>query len=291
MGRKKKKNLRERLNRYHAKPDSAAYRECHAEAVAAGIRLPSRDWPFPDPVAADDGAAAAAARATPPQPEGGGGRAEPDPASGDDDSERDVATRELRFESPVKKTTLKKRKERANARVELAKKVKVADAHRRDAEARALEQRARRRAKAIRDDFADDDDGTLMTHTLIMLGRDRVWGAAMMQTVERMYPVATRMLENARAFLKNFPTRTAADRRLKLGFLSGVVGDSIDNVVTDADLARDLQVDRRDITRAREIRLVTADPEARPEMILTLSKEPKSRVANLHKLRCTSLLL
>ena len=282
MGRKKKKNLRERLNRYHAKPDSAAYRECHAEAVAAGIRLPSRDWPFPDPVAADDGAAAAAARATPPQPGGGGGRAEPDPASGDDDSERDVATRELRFESPVKKTTLKKRKERANARVELAKKVKVADAHRQDAEARALEQRARRRAKAIRDDFADDDDGTLMTHTLIMLGRDRVWGAAMMQT-ECMYPVATRMLENARAFLKNFPTRTAADRRLKLGFLSGVVGDSIRR---GRERAR-LRPARRDHHRGHPD---GRGEGARPEMILTLSKEPKSRVANLYKLRCTSLL-
>ena len=60
-----------------------------------------------------------------------------------------------------------------------------------------------------------------------------------------------------------FPTLTAADRRQKLAFLSGLVGDSIDNVVRDADLARNLQVDRRDIVRAREIRGITADPEAR----------------------------
>ena len=78
----------------------------------------------------------------------------------------------------------------------------------------------------------------------------RYAGAAMMQAVERMYPVFKVIWENAQAFLKNFPTRTAADRREKLGFLSGLVGDSIANVVTDADLARNLQVDRRDITRA-----------------------------------------
>ena len=78
----------------------------------------------------------------------------------------------------------------------------------------------------------------------------RYAGAAMMQAVERMYPVFKVIWENAQAFLKNFPTRTAADRREKLGFLSGLVGYSIANVVTDADLARNLQVDRRDITRA-----------------------------------------
>ena len=95
----------------------------------------------------------------------------------------------------------------------------------------------------------------------------RYAGAAMMQAVERMYPVFKVIWENAQAFLKNFPTRTAADRREKLGFLSGLVGDSIANVVTDADLARNLQVDRRDITRARE--------GARPEIILTLCEKAK----------------
>jgi hypothetical protein len=86
----------------------------------------------------------------------------------------------------------------------------------------------------------------------------RYAGAAMMQAVERMYPVFKVIWENAQAFLKNFPTRTAADRREKLGFLSGLVSDSIANVVTDADLARNLQVDRRDITRALKGRGVHA---------------------------------
>ena len=97
-----------------------------------------------------------------------------------------------------------------------------------------------------------------MAHMLTKLGRDRGSGAAMMQAVERMYPVFKVIWENAQAFLKNFPTRTAADRREKLGFLSGLVSDSIANVVTDADLARNLQVDRRDITRALKGRGVHA---------------------------------
>ena len=81
--------------------------------------------------------------------------------------------------------------------------------------------------------------------------------------LERMYPVAVFMLENARAFFKVFSTRTAADRREKLSFLSGLVGDSKDPVVTDALLVRNLQVDRRDIAKARDIRGVTTDPEQR----------------------------
>ena len=177
-------------------------------------------------VAAASRAPRGAARATPPQPGGGGGGAEPDPASGDDDSERDVAPRQLRFESPVKPATKRKRKQRLRERVEEAANVQMMDARRRDAEAEALDRQARRCAEDIRKMIGDD--GTLMAHMLTKLGRDRGSGAAMMQAVERMYPVFKVIWENAQAFLKNFPTRTAADRRLK-----------------------NLQVDRRDITRRR----------------------------------------
>ena len=50
VGPRKKKNLRDRLNRYRAEPDSAAYRRCYKDAEDAGIRLGTVGWHFPAPV-------------------------------------------------------------------------------------------------------------------------------------------------------------------------------------------------------------------------------------------------
>lgn len=108
MSSEGKKKLLKGLLRYRADPSSDAYHKFHKKATDARIRLPSRDWLFPDPVAADDGASASSPPSSPPQPEGGLGGGGVQPA--DPDASRVAAERERERIKKAKQRAKKKQK-------------------------------------------------------------------------------------------------------------------------------------------------------------------------------------
>ena len=215
MSSKAKKNLRERLNRYRAKPHSAAYHTCYKDAKDAGIPLPSAHWQFPDPVAADDGAAAAAAAAAVVRPEGGGGGGGVQPA--DPDAARVAAERE--------RERIKKAKQRAKKKQKVAEENAGSDRRAFQDVTNAQKLQAYRdRARILREDFAADPDRAVRAVALLVKSPD--FSAATLEAAKKIKPLPFELAENMRVVLAHVG-RGDENSAMKTVMCSAVVKDGV----------------------------------------------------------------